>query len=145
MADPRLLADLQEAEGCRLIAYRDSRGFWTIGYGHFLDQSIDWTGQVWTLDMALQALALDVDTAAEAAMGLPEWAALDTPCRQNAVIELIFNMGVHTWTTFKMTRASIQSQDWQAAHDNLLTGPWHSQVGPTRSQRLADYLLSGSY
>jgi len=145
VADPRLLADLQKAEGCRLVAYRDINGFWSLGYGHFLDQSIDWTGQEWTLDTARQTLALDVDGAAHDAASLPEWSQLDTPCRQNAVIELVFNMGLHTWTTFKLTRAAIQAQDWQAAHDNLLIGPWQSEVGPARSQRLAGYLLSGSY
>jgi lysozyme len=145
VAGPRLLADLQKAEGCRLVAYRDTRGFWTIGYGHLLDQSIDWAGHTITQDTADQLLALDVDEKTTDAQTLPEWSQLDTPCRQNAVIELVFNMGLHTWTTFKLTRAAIQAQDWQAAHDNLLIGPWQSEVGPARSQRLAGYLLRGSY
>ena len=92
--DPRLLADLMRAEGCKLVAYRDGRGFWTIGYGHLLDQSVDWTGHTITQDTANQLLALDAqDRGATPAMALPEWASLDTPCRQNALIECVFNLG----------------------------------------------------
>jgi lysozyme len=31
---PQGLAMLQSFEGCKLSAYRDGRGVWTIGYGH---------------------------------------------------------------------------------------------------------------
>src|SRR5687768_12525330 len=29
-----LIADLKQLEGCRLVAYPDKAGVWTIGYGH---------------------------------------------------------------------------------------------------------------
>ena len=146
--DPRLLADLMRAEGCKLVAYRDSRGFWTIGYGHLLDQSVDWTGHTITQDTANQLLALDAqDRGATPAMALPEWASLDTPCRQNALIECVFNLGEGHWTSeFPKTRHSIEAQDWTGAQANLLNSPeWIRDVGQARVARLAAYFGTGSY
>jgi GH24 family phage-related lysozyme (muramidase) len=155
VADPRLLADLRKAEGCPLDkatglpkAYKDGLGNWTGGYGHLLDQSIDWTGQVFGWDVVNSWLAMDTDDEAiPHAQSLPEWAALDTPCRQNAVIEAVFNLGLSHWEAeFPATRAAIRVQNWQSAHDNLLRSPlWIKEVGLARVTRLATYLLTGQY
>lgn len=143
--DPRLVSDIQQAEGCRLVAYRDSLGFWTIGYGHRLQQNIDWTGHTITQATADSLLASDLQYAQETAEYLPEWSCLDTQCRQNSVVELVFNMGSGTWRMFAKCRYDIQQGDWQGAHDELLNSKWATQVGPTRSERLATYLLTGNY
>lgn len=147
VVDPRLLADIQRAESCKLTAYRDSRGFWTIGWGHLLDQTIDWTGH--TIDQATadSLLLLDIEERQSEAQTLPEWDALDTPCRQNAVTECVFNLGLAHWhNEFPATRASIQAQMWLAAQANLLDSPaWVAQVGRYRVSRLAGYLGTGAY
>ena len=143
--DPRLLADIQRAEGCSLTAYRDTRGNWTIGYGHLLSDPPQWT----TISQAAANALLATDVAARVvqAQSLPEWPSLDTPCRQNAVIECVFNLGLGHWRSeFPGTRSAIVSQNWQAAHDKLLQSPlWIAQVGIGRVTRLAQYLLLGQY
>lgn len=134
------------AEGCILHAYQDSLGFWTIGYGHLLHpQSKDWTNYTITQAQADDLLSKDIDIARNYAETLPEWGCLDTLCRQNAIIELVFNMGLVKWRQFVKCRADISDQDWQGAHDELLNSQWAVQVGAGRSQRLATYLLKGSY
>ena len=143
--DPRLQADIDVAESCELTAYPDSKGFWTIGWGHFLDQAKDWTGYTITQADADARLTIDINAAATQCLTLPEWPALDTPCRQNAVIELVFNMGPGKWRKFFHTRVAIKSQDWQTAHDQLLASVWESEVHATRANRLANYLLTGQY
>jgi lysozyme len=145
--DPRLLADVKAAEGCKLVAYKDSRGFWTIGYGHLLDQSIDWTGHEINQDTADNILAADIAERAVEIYTLPEWGSLDTPTRQNAVVEAVFNLGVNHWRAeFPKTRASIQAKSWTIAAANLLASPeWIAEVGRPRVVRLAGYLQSGSY
>jgi lysozyme len=145
--DPHLLADLKKAEGCKLVAYKDTRGFWTIGYGHLLDQSIDWTGHEITQDTADGLLAQDVLSRTAQIHTLPEWSALDTPCRQNAVIEAVYNLGQGHWVSeFPKTRAAIQAQSWQIAAANLLASPeWIRDVGIARVSRIAGYLRQGSY
>lgn len=147
MADAELIRDIKSAEGCKLIAYKDGEGYWTIGYGHLLDQSIDWTGHEITQDTADQLLAQDIDARAAQAALLPEWTALDTPCRQNAVIECIFNLGASHWVKeFPRTRSDIKVQSWKAAAADLMNSPeWIKEVGRARVARLAGYLQSGSY
>lgn len=152
--DPRLIADIRKAEGCPKdeatglpVAYRDGLGNWTGGYGHLLDQTIDWTGQTFGWDVVLQWLNDDLVEKTTQAQTLPEWSQLDTPCRQNAVIECVFNLGLEHWRSeFPGTRSAIGSQDWQSAHDNLLRSPlWIKQVGIGRVTRLALYLQWGAY
>lgn len=143
--DPRLVRDIKQAEGFSLKAYRDPLDYWTIGYGHFLDQSKDWTGHTITQEQAEAYLESDIGIAETSCTSLPEWRYLDTPCRSNAVVELVFNMGLSKWKYFAKTRLDIQNKNWQAAHDDLLKSMWAKQVGKVRSDRIADYLLIGQY
>ena len=145
--DPRLLADLKRAEGCRLVAYRDPLGKWTIAFGHLLDQSIDWTGYEIGQDAADGLLVQDVLARTAQVATLPEWSALDTAARQNALIECVFNLGQGHWVSeFPKTRAALQAKQWIPAATNLLNSPtWVAQVGRPRVARLAGYFQSGSY
>lgn len=153
MIDPRLLADLKKAEddkhveGTDFHAYRDTRGLWTGPFGHLLVQSIDWTGQIWSQATGDAILAADVVDRTGQVHTLPEWAALDTDCRRNAIIECVFNLGIGHWIAeFPKTRASIRAQSWQIAAANLLNSPeWIREVGRARVSRLADMFASGSY
>ena len=148
--DPRLVADIKSGEGCKLTAYRDSKGFWTIGWGHLLDQSKDWTGYTITQDGADQLLLGDIASAQAYAAKLPEWQALDTPCRQNAVSELCFNMR-GKWLGFHDTRAALMRKDWADAKIELLGSAWanevqpHGLAKPGRATRIAGYILTGQY
>jgi GH24 family phage-related lysozyme (muramidase) len=143
--DPRLDADIHSAENCKLVAYKDTKGIWTIGWGHALEDGKDHTGQIWTQQMADAVLDSDIAYAQAEALKLFEWQALDTPCRQNAFVELLFNMGLSTWKTFLGTRAAIERQDWHSVHDHLLASEWAAEVHATRATRIANYFLSGAY
>lgn len=147
IVDPHLLSDIKQAEGCKLVAYRDTRGKWTIGYGHLLDQSVDWSGYEITQATADGMLAQDIAERTAQAATLPEWPSLDTDCRRNAVSECVFNLGIKHWVTeFPKTRAAIAARQWQSAANNLLASPeWIKDVGRARVARLAGYLQSGSY
>jgi lysozyme len=147
-SDPRLVTDIKGAEGEKLTAYKDTLGNWTIGYGHLLPKPCTPEGwQGFTISQAVcdNYLQEDLAKALKYASSLPEWASCDTTCRQNALEELVFNMGVHTWQEFHQTRAAWLAKNWQAAHDGLLASAWAKEVGPTRSNRLANYVLSGQY
>lgn len=144
MTDPRLLADTKTAESCRLKAYLDSKGNPTIGWGHLIPAGIEWQGLLWTQEQADTQLEADLDSAYRFAAGTPEWGFLDTPCRQNAVIELCFNMRKR-WLLFVNTRLAIRHHSWQTAHDELVKSAWDHQVHETRANRIADYLLTGAY
>jgi GH24 family phage-related lysozyme (muramidase) len=147
--DPRLRTDIAwaEAPGGRpvLAVYLDGGGVPTAGFGH-TGHDIH-LGQTYSEQQCYDWLDADINTAIDEASRLPEWAALNTSTRRNAVAECVFNLGEGHWTTeFPKTRAAIQRQDWPAASAALLNSPkWIAQVGMHRVQRLAGYLLSGSY
>lgn len=143
--DLRLVSDIELAEGCRLGAYKDTLGNWTIGYGHLLKPNKDWTGHEITQEEANNLLKKDLENATVDARTLIEWAYLNTPCRQNAVIELVFNLGLNKWRGFALTRLWIQQQNWPKTRDELLNSLWAEEVGPIRSGRIAKYLLTGQY
>ena len=140
MIDLRLRKDIQQAEDCKLVAYQDPLGVWTIGWGH-ADVP---PGTVWTQEQADGQLDWDIESAAFFAQRLWEWPALDTDCRRNALIEICFNLRGR-WLKFVDTRAALHAKDWQGAHDGLLNSLWAQQVHATRANRLANYLLTGAY
>lgn len=144
MIDPQLRKDAQGAESCKLKAYLDSKGNPTIGWGHLIPAGIEWQGLLWTQAQADTQLDEDLESASTFAKATPEWGFLDTSCRQNAVVELCFNMRKR-WLLFVNTRVAIRNHDWQGAHDGLLNSAWEHQVHETRANRLANYLLKGDY
>jgi GH24 family phage-related lysozyme (muramidase) len=153
MADPRLRRDVAfaEAPGGRpvLRGYLDTRGVPTAGYGHTGPDVV--VGQLYTEQQCEDWLDADLDEATAEAQQLREWDFLDTDCRQNALIECVYNLGVNHWTAppphgFPKTRAAMQRQDWPAVSANLLNSPeWIREVHLARVQRLAGYFLNGSY
>lgn len=143
--DPRLERDIGTAEGSRLTAYKDTNGFWTIGRGHLLvPTDHDWSGYTITPEEEETYFQADILNARDFAQRLPEWKSLDTTCRQNALVELCFNLGSH-WLGFFTARALIRAQKWVQAAADLLATLWARQVGPTRSERIAGYLRTGQY
>ena len=141
----QLVANVKDAEGVFCKAYRDSLGFWTVGAGHKLATGKDWTGYTILPDTANALLLVDLNTAAREAIGLPEWPCLDTQARQDSLVELVFNMGVDTWRKFPATRAAISDKAWQTVYNGLLRSLWATQVGSTRSTRIATQFLYGGY
>ena len=138
MTTSNLIPDLEREEGCRLSAYQDTRGIWTVGYGHAYVAP----GTVWTQAQADAQLRIDVN-AAEAGLDvhLPWWRSLDD-VRQDVLANMAFNMGVTALCQFHNTLGAVQRGDWQAAHDGMLHSLWAAQVG-ARAQRLATQMLTG--
>lgn len=154
MIDQRLLADIKAAEGCKLTAYKDTNGFWTIGWGHLLPAPCTpngWAGYTASQAVVDNWLNEDLKRSQNYTVQLPEYASCDTACRQNALIELLFNMGPNTWSEFHQTRAAITAKSWQSVHDDLLASAWAKQVQPHgfqtpgRATRIAGYFLTGEY
>lgn len=144
MYSDTLVANVKAAEGLRLIAYKDTLGNWTVGYGHKLSPDRDWLNYSISQDYASTLLTLDLNQAYKECLSLPEWPKLDTQARQDAVTECVFNMGRGTWVKFTQTRLAISVQNWQEAHDELLHSLWANQV-KGRADRIASQLLQGSY
>lgn len=120
------IALIKEFEGCKLAAYKDSVGVWTIGYGHTRSAR---QGMVITQAQANELLALDVATHASGV-----YKALQVKLEQHqfdAVVSLAFNVGVsavRNSTLMKMINrgdvkpAAAQFDRWNKAGGKVLAG-----------------------
>jgi GH24 family phage-related lysozyme (muramidase) len=157
--DPRIsrkLAELVDAsEDDALEAYPDSLGNWTIGRGHLMPPAApgrSWKGFTIIQSTSDRYFNDDLISAMTMAEKLAEWPKCDTPARQDALVELCFNLGGR-WGHFVITRDCLSKQDWDGVAENLLDSLWAHQVGkgfypdgkPKRATRIAYQFQKGNY
>ena len=76
-------------ESCRLAAYADSGGVWTIGWGH-AGEGVH-AGLIWTQAQADAQLTADLTAAFDAVIQLTKIPLAD--CQIAALISFVFNLG----------------------------------------------------
>jgi lysozyme len=97
-------------EGCKLTAYQDTRGIWTIGWGHTGDEVVE--GVVWTQAMADSQFQIDLALKAEK----PVNAALQQAVDANqfaALCSLCYNIGAGAFRASHLLYA-INDNDFSA-------------------------------
>lgn len=122
---------LQNDEGLRLKAYRDTEGKLTIGIGRNLDDvgiSTEEAQQMCLNDIDRVVVQLDAKAS--------WWRSLDEE-RQMVVANMAFNLGIGGFLKFEDMIAAIQAKDYALAADEMLDSHWANQVG-ARAARLAD-------
>ncbi len=136
-----LMTDLiKKYEGCRLTAYKDSLGLWTCGWGHLLEQTIDWTGTTITQAKADEYLDEDISRAAGLASSFPHWSSLNE-VRQAVLTSMTFQLGdkpLH-WPHFML---ALENKDYSAASAEGLDSRWAVQT-PERAREEMNLLESG--
>src|SRR5882762_7109883 len=148
--DHELISNLiKKHEGLRLMAYMDTAGKLTIGYGCNLD--------AWDAKTACDVAGLDfvavrgglaitqqqAETILNYQLGKVLSAAHSTfpefdtyPEGVQAVIaDLIFNLGLGGFLGFRKTIASLKNRDWFTAADHLKDSAWYVQ---TKSRGIED-------
>lgn len=130
-----LHASLIKHEGVKLKPYRDTAGVLTIGVGHNLEEGVSHS-------TVMQMLDEDIDTAAIDAKKLFPNLSSFSANRQAAIIELVFNMGLGTFSKFTSTIAAIHNESWQQAADHLLDSLWAKQV-KGRANDIATMIAKG--
>lgn len=140
MTTDSLLGELMADEGCRLAAYQDTLGIWTIGYGH-TGREVH-PGLVWSGPQAVQALQDDLEaTLAGLDTALAWWRTLDD-VRQDVLADMAFNLGVHGLLEFAKTLADVKAGNYALASAEMLLSRWASEVGD-RAERLAAMMKTG--
>ncbi len=83
-----LFEKLKEFEGCRLEAYQDAAGVWTIGYGHTYNvRKGDKISQFW----AEELLRRDIEMAERQVLRLN---VCKTQAQLDALVSFVFNLGI---------------------------------------------------
>jgi lysozyme len=139
----------EEEKVCNKI-YKCSAKKNTIGCGHNCDANplpldmqyfLESNGHI-TDEMIDTLLDHDIDIAEAGARKLfPEFDDL-TKNRQAAIVDLIFNMGLGTFSKFTKTIWAIRQRDWVVAAANLQNSKWYTQVR-SRGPKVVELLRSG--
>lgn len=124
-------------EGCKLTAYQDQVGVWTIGYGHTGNVH---PGDVITQEQAEELLLADLESFEQSVRKLVKVELTDNQLA--ALISFAFNLGGHTLQTSTLLKLLNQG-DYNSAADQFLR--WdHAggvQVAGLTRRRQAERLL----
>ena len=128
-------------EGCKLSAYQDPKGVWTIGYGHTGPEVV--LGLVWTLDQCQVALAKDILWAASV---VNNHVRVSLDQRQfDALVDFTFNDGSGNFENSTLLKL-VNSGDLAGADEEF--GKWVESGGVVLSglvrRRLAESTLFAS-
>lgn len=114
-------------ESCRLTAYQDIKGIWTIGFGHVGPEVVE--GLTWTQDQADSQLVLDL-TKAEHAVNTLVTVPL-TQGQYDALVDFCYNCGIGAFSGSTMLRllnagqfddAANEFQKWSHASGVVVAG-----------------------
>jgi len=124
-----ILDQLKRDEGRRPEPYQDTRGVWTVGYGHNL------TVGALSDDAMEQILRDDVQAVETACLSLPIWKDL-SEARKGVLLNMAFNLGFVGLMQFRAMYVALESGDYETAAAEMLNSTWARQVG-ARADRLA--------
>ena len=133
----RLIAMLQRHEGLRLKPYECTAGKLSIGYGRNLD------------DMgiseveAMVMLRNDIEQCYQELEMFSWFEDLDQ-VRQEALVDMLFNLGLPTFLEFKKTLKFVAEGKYSQAAEEMLRSKWADQVGD-RAKELAYMVETGCY
>lgn len=130
-----LKARLTRSEGRKTKPYVDTVGKITIGIGwNLTDRGLP--------DKIIEELfELSLSEATLEAERIPVYSKLN-PARKTVLIDMVFNMGLHSVLQFKNTLACLALGQWDAAAENMLRSDWAEQVG-NRAIELAEIIKTG--
>lgn len=134
----KLIEQIKRHEGFRQFPYVDTVGKLTVGYGRNLeDKGI-------TRDEAEVLLKSDLNSIEVVLHELAPWYVDLDEVRQDAILNMAFNMGVHGLFGFRRMIAALKIKDYQEVYNQALDSRWADQVGP-RARELALQLKTGEY
>jgi lysozyme len=123
-------------EGLRLKPYLDTVGKMTIGIGRNLDD------RGISNDEANYLFMNDVDEASEQIMEMFPLFNGWSENRRNALIDMVFNMGITRFLGFRKMIAAIKNGDWFSAAKEMRNSSWAAQL-PTRVAELSAMVEKG--
>lgn len=145
----RLEQQLALEEGSPPRTYLDSKGILTGGIGHNLidepEHGFDRIGIIVPPEMRTKWFLKDIEDALDDLnRECPWWKTLDD-VRQNALLNLCFNMGWGGLSTFKNTLKAFEIGDYKTTANGFRNSQYAREVGPIRSGRVAKMIETGEW
>jgi lysozyme len=127
---------LEKHEGNKSHPYTDTVGKVTIGIGRNLTDKGLSPAEVRFLFIN------DLNSAWEDCVAhIPGFDKMSDP-RKYAFVDIMFNMGWSTFSTFHNTLAAVAAEDWNSVADHLADSKWDKQVGK-RADELQQMIRNG--
>jgi lysozyme len=136
----KLIEQLKRHEGVRTHAYKCSADYITVGVGRNIDED---GGLGLSDDEIDYLLANDIKRCKQELVALSWFVDLDE-VRQDALINLCFNLGLTRLLGFRNAMAAMAEGDYEKAADEFLDSRWATQVGQ-RAIEVTNMIRSGSY
>jgi lysozyme len=128
---------LQRHEGLRLKPYKCTAGKLSIGYGRNLDDM-----GISEIE-AMVMLRHDIEQCYQE-LSMFSWFEDLDQVRQEALIDMLFNLGLPTFLEFKKTLKFVAEGKYSQAAEEMLRSKWADQVGD-RAKELAYMVDTGCY
>ena len=135
----KLVKQLRRHEGVRSHVYLCPAGYETIGVGRNIAES----GLGLSDDEIDYLLENDIKRCKQELIGLSWFVDID-PVRQDALVNLCFNLGMTRLLGFKNAMAAMAVGDYDQAADEFLDSRWATQVGD-RAIEVTDMIRTGRY
>lgn len=116
--------------------YKDSLGFWTIGYGHLITPNENLMAI--TEEHADGLLLVDITKAQRDVAGLSK---NDHPVVQEVLVEMVFQLGKGGVQKFKKLLAALDRKDYKVAILEMKDSQWYRQTPQrveTHAKRLGE-------
>lgn len=136
----RLIEQLVLHEGSEKYAYECSEGYLTIGVG----RNIDRQGGIGLSDQEIYYLLRNDLERVYRELDVFSWFQDLDQVRQEALVNMCFNLGFPKLSGFKKMLAAIAEGEYKTAAKEALDSKWAKQVGK-RSEDIAYMLEVGEY
>lgn len=134
------LRHLRAEEGYDSLAYLDSEGVWTVGYGTtwYADGTPVAVGDVVTRGQAENLLRMHAYTAlSDASDYYPDFQHA-SQVRQLVLGSMAYQMGINRLEKFVNSRAALDRGNWLAFSVEILDSKWAREQSPNRALRLSN-------
>ena len=137
----KLIEMLKVHEGVETYAYKCSENKITIGVGRNVDKA---GGLGLSDDEVDYLLQNDINRVILELNSEYDWFSDLDDIRQDAMIDISFNLGQTRLRAFKNALAAMSEGDWDEAADQFMDSRWSEQVG-IRAKNLTEMIRSGAY
>ncbi len=142
MNKQKIIDQLIIDEGLKLVVYKDSLGYATVGVGHLVvpDDKLN-IGDSITMERCMEFLDKDLDIAVRSCVKNIRYFDLYPEEIQNELVNLMFNMGYATFKKFVNFFGFLYNRDFKNAARELKDSLWYKQTG-IRAKRIVNVFNS---